>query len=116
MSEIAVVVVNWNGGGVAVESVASIAAQDAAPDVWLVDNGSTDGSLAAIESACPSVKVIRNGRNLGYAAAVNQGLAAAAGARYVLLANNDVVLPDRASTSCCPIGHRPGTRSGCRCR
>ena len=97
MSEIAVVIVNWNGGGLAVDSVASIAAQDARPDVWLVDNGSTDGSLVAIETACPSVKVIRNGRNLGYAAAVNQGLAAAVGARYVLFANNDVVLPDRAS-------------------
>src|SRR5262249_25915453 len=97
MSDIAVVVVNWNGGEIAVESVASIAAQDAGPDVWLVDNGSADGSLAAIERRCPLVHVIRNKGNVGYAAAVNQGLAAAGGAQYVLLANNDVALPDRGS-------------------
>lgn len=97
MSEVAVIVVNWNGGEMAVEAVRSLAAQDAAPDVWVVDNASTDGSLAAIASACPAAKIIRNSRNVGYAAAVNQGLAAAAGARYVVLANNDIRVPDPAS-------------------
>lgn len=94
---VAVIVANDNGGRLAVESIGSLAAQTAAAEIWMVDNGSIDGSNAAIAAAYPRVRIIQNDRNLGYAAAVNQGLAAAGSARYILLANNDIILRDRES-------------------
>ncbi|WP_270937360.1 glycosyltransferase family 2 protein [Falsiroseomonas oryzae] len=58
-----------------------------------VDNASRDEGAAILEAAGdPRVTVLRNGRNLGFAAAVNQGLRHAAAARdgdVFLLLNND---------------------------
>lgn len=58
-------------------------------DRIVVDNGSSDGSLEALQSADPSLRVIRNQKNLGFAAAANQAVEAAKG-RWLLLANLDV--------------------------
>jgi len=63
----------------------------------LVDNGSNDGTLAAVAERFPEVKCIANPRNLGFAAGCNVGLrhALAQGADCVFIANNDtVVAPD----------------------
>jgi len=94
MADFVVIMLNWNGGRLAVESVASFVAQTPGPEVWVIDNGSTDGSCDAIAAACPQVHLVRNDRNRGYAPAVNQGLATAGPSRYVVLANNDVILPE----------------------
>ena len=97
MNDFAVIVPNWNGGRLAVESVASLVAQTVEPEVWVIDNGSSDGSCDAIAAACPQAHLVRNDRNRGYAPAVNQGLAAAGPSRYIVLANNDVILRERDS-------------------
>ena len=97
MNEFAVVILNWNGGRLAVDSVASFVAQTVEPEVWVIDNGSTDGSCEAIAVACPQAHLIRNECNRGYAPAVNQGLIAAGPSRYIVLANNDVILPEHDS-------------------
>ena len=94
MNDFAVIVPNWNGGRLAVESIASLVAQTVEPEVWVIDNGSSDGSCDAIAAACPQAHLVRNDRNRGYAPAVNQGLATAGPSRYVVLANNDVILPE----------------------
>ena len=91
------VVVNWNGGELAVQSIRSLVEQSHPVHVWLVDNGSVDGSADAIASAFPGVEIIRNAGNLGFAAANNQALARAGNAHIVLLVNNDAILPDRES-------------------
>src|SRR5436190_121357 len=44
-------------------------------EVLVVDNGSTDGSATQAEARC-GVRVLRLGANLGFAAAVNRGIAA----------------------------------------
>ncbi|MBN2564017.1 MAG: glycosyltransferase family 2 protein [Phycisphaerae bacterium] len=65
--------------------------------VWLVDNGSSDGSPEWVEEHCPRVRVIRNGANLGWSGGNNVGVRAALeeGADYIWLLNNDVELePD----------------------
>jgi len=97
MADVAAIMANWNGGQLALGTIASLVTQTVEPDIWMIDNGSSDGSCEAIASAYPQVKIIRNECNLGYAAAVNQGLAASGAPRYVLLVNNDIILPDRAS-------------------
>lgn len=65
--------------------------------VLLVDNGSSDGTLAAVAARFPEVECIANPHNLGFAAGCNVGLryALAQGADFVFIANNDtVVAPD----------------------
>lgn len=59
-------------------------------ELVFVDNGSTDGTLEYLRSIDGAV-VIDNDRNLGFGGGCNQGIAAATGAR-VLLLNNDVVV------------------------
>lgn len=64
-------------------------------EIIVVDNASTDGTpdhLRALARDHPEVSVILNQHNRGFAAANNQGLAVARGARLVLL-NNDTIAP-----------------------
>lgn len=61
-------------------------------NVVIVDNGSSDGSVTAVQAAYPDVRVIANASNPGYGAALNQGVAATR-APYLLLANADVECP-----------------------
>ena len=63
-------------------------------EVIAVDNGSTDGSVDYLQALAASdhrVRVLANPSNLGFAAAVNAGLAEARGDVLVVL-NNDVLL------------------------
>jgi GT2 family glycosyltransferase len=95
---IAVIVVNWNRQADTLRCLASlVAAGQPQADVFLVDNASTDGTVAAARAAFPGVRVIENERNLGFAAGNNVAiqLALAEDYPYVLLLNNDaVVAPD----------------------
>ncbi|AGY59715.1 glycosyltransferase family 2 protein [Gloeobacter kilaueensis] len=98
---VTVVVLNWNGGRDTLACLASLAQQDyAATSVLVIDNGSTDGSVAEIARHFPAVQIVENGQNLGYARGNNTGIVFAlmAGADYILLLNNDtVVAPDCVS-------------------
>jgi GT2 family glycosyltransferase len=81
------VVLNWNGGP---DTLAALASLEGVETIC-VDNGSTDGSDAAVEERFPQVELIRTGANLGFAGGNNVGLRRAyeRGAEWVLLINND---------------------------
>lgn len=64
---------------------------EAPGQVVVVDNGSSDGSAAAVRERFPGVEVIARRDNPGYGAAANQGIAACR-APFVLLLNSDVLL------------------------
>ncbi|MBE0428405.1 MAG: glycosyltransferase family 2 protein [Thermoleophilia bacterium] len=59
--------------------------------VMVVDNASTDGSVALIKKEFPQVEIIQNRRNTGFAGGCNSGLKRAleGTARYFVLVNND---------------------------
>ena len=89
---VSVVILNWNGEPYVLRCLESVVASDYSPlSVIVVDNGSTDGSVAAIQSGYPDVTLLSVPGNLGYAGGNNLGLreAACSGAEYVLLLNND---------------------------
>jgi GT2 family glycosyltransferase len=69
-------------------------ATQAAHEIVVVDNGSTDGGLETIRR-WPAVHVIENGANLGFARACNIGIRATHG-ETVLLLNSDTIVPPGA--------------------
>ena len=87
----AAVVVNFETGPLLVTCLRSVLADTSAGEAELVvvDNGSRDGSVAALARELPSVRVLETGRNLGYAGAVNRGVAATR-APVVAVLNSDV--------------------------
>ncbi|HUY08204.1 MAG TPA: glycosyltransferase family 2 protein [Candidatus Dormibacteraeota bacterium] len=88
---VAVVAVNWNGLRDCEAMLASLRSQTLAPsEMVVVDNDSKDGSREWFQ-AQPEIQLLVNSRNLGFAAAVNQGLRATSAA-WVLLCNLDVEL------------------------
>lgn len=89
---VAVVILNWNGLADTLECLRSVSALAwDRLDVIVVDNGSTDESVAAIRRQFPSVELIETGQNLGYAEGNNVGIrrAVAGGADFALILNND---------------------------
>ena len=89
---VAVLIVNWNGGGLLSQCLESLAHQRRPPDhVIVVDNASTDDSLARAEERLRKVELIRLDENVGFARANN--LAARAARRFdtIALLNPDAV-------------------------
>ena len=92
VAEIAILTVTTNGAAHlpayldALERVTAPAWQ-----LWLVDNGSVDGSAACVRARFPGATVIENDRNLGFTGACNRALREilATDARYVLFLNDD---------------------------
>lgn len=95
------VVLNWNGWEDTVRCVGSLLDGDYDnQEVVIVDNQSTNDSVARLREAYPHLKLIVSTRNLGFGGGCNLGIAAAleAGADLVWLINNDaVVAPDALS-------------------
>jgi GT2 family glycosyltransferase len=86
---VAVVIPSWNSVQLLPRCLDSIAAQSAEVELLVVDNGSTDGSLALLEER--GVEHVALPRNTGFAAAVNLGVSRVQSAA-VLVLNADAVL------------------------
>ena len=81
-----VVIVNWNAGPALLDCLASVPAGGAGVlETIVVDNASSDGSLAAARERHPGVRVVETGANLGFAAGANRGAAVARGDALVFL-------------------------------
>jgi N-acetylglucosaminyl-diphospho-decaprenol L-rhamnosyltransferase len=90
---VAVAVVSWNTRELLIACLRSMRADADAGrlEVWVVDNGSSDGSVAAVREGFPWVRLDVPGRNLGFGAAVNR-VAAATASPWVAPANADIEL------------------------
>ena len=71
------------------------ATSDVPVEVVVVDNGSNDGSAAAVTAEFPKATVLLEQKNLGYGRAANIGLERCQG-RFVLLLNADVTVDPQA--------------------
>ena len=89
MPEIAVVVVNWNGAHLLPTCLASLRGQTWRDfETILVDNGSSDDSLALLARDFPEVRVIALDDNLGLAGGTNVGIKAS-DSPIIATLNND---------------------------
>jgi GT2 family glycosyltransferase len=105
------VVLNYNGRDLTLQTLASLSAGDyPALDLLVVDNGSTDGSDAAVAAAFPSVRRLRTERNLGISGGLNLGLRVglAEGYDFLVAMNNDLeIAPDLVSELVAAAGREP---------
>ncbi|HEY2435630.1 MAG TPA: glycosyltransferase family 2 protein [Solirubrobacteraceae bacterium] len=89
------IVLSWNGREDTLRCLDSLSRVERSDlRIVCVDNGSEDGSAAAVRERFPEVTLIEAGHNLGYAGGNNLGLVHALrnGARWVMLVNNDAIV------------------------
>lgn len=111
MTTVAIILVNWNGKNDTFACLASLrqvkssreagsssAGQKSKVKCIVVDNGSTDDSVATIKRNFPDVEVIETGSNLGFVGGNNVGIQRALEDRFdfVWLLNNDTVVDKNA--------------------
>jgi GT2 family glycosyltransferase len=96
--KVTIIVLNWNGARHTLSCLYSLAKTTYSNySVMVIDNGSSDDSVASIRSAFPELQLLETGQNLGYAGGNNVGIreALTQGAEYVWILNNDTVVDPR---------------------
>ncbi|MCA9934860.1 MAG: glycosyltransferase family 2 protein, partial [Anaerolineales bacterium] len=91
MLDLSIIIVSYNTQQLLDDCLVSLQQAMAPPgglEIIVVDNASTDGSVALVEQKYPDVHVIANAENRGFSAANNQGAAVSNG-RYLLFLNSD---------------------------
>lgn len=94
MIRLAIVIVAWNARTDLERCLRSLhAAPPSVPhEVFVVDNGSTDGAPEMVAARFPGARLMRSDENLGFARANNLAIRASTG-EFVLLLNPDTVAP-----------------------
>ena len=94
LCRVAVAILNWNGLVHLQRFLPSVVAHTRGEDrVFVIDNGSDDGSLDMVRSVFPSVHIVQLDVNHGFAGGYNRGLDALLSdwdAEWLLLLNSDV--------------------------
>lgn len=92
---ISVVIPNYNGKSLLADVLPSVvtalASLNSSSEIIVVDDNSTDDSIAFIKATFPEIIVLKNKINLGFSGTMNKGIYAA-GMDLVLILNNDVKL------------------------
>jgi GT2 family glycosyltransferase len=93
LPDVSIVIVSWNTRDLLSDCLQSLRAEaGVSTEVFVVDNGSQDGSASMVAAEFPGVRLIQNQENRGFARAANQGLTFAHG-RYRMLLNSDTRVP-----------------------
>ena len=126
-----VITVNFNAGEHLVAGARAVLASTVPAELLVVDNGSTDGSLAALREAVghdPRVRILENRANAGFAKANNQALEEANG-EWLLFLNPDCLIrpdtiarmrqalakhPDAGMAGCLILNPDGTEQAGCR--
>jgi N-acetylglucosaminyl-diphospho-decaprenol L-rhamnosyltransferase len=94
-TRVSIIILNWNGRDLLERGLPSaLAAIRAGDEVMVVDNGSTDGSVAFVRENFPAVRLVELPRNLYFSGGNNVGVRAAINDIIVLLNSDMVVEPD----------------------
>ena len=91
---VAILILNYNGLRWLGRCLSSVVRTNyPSHEIYLVDNGSQDESVAHVKKDFPAVKIIHNSRNLGWPAAYNRAIEQVT-ADYIVLLNNDTDVLD----------------------
>jgi GT2 family glycosyltransferase len=89
LKKIAVVILNWNGAKLLEQFLPSVIAYSNEANIYVVDNASTDNSIAVIKTKFPTVTIIKNEGNFGFAKGYNDALQHIKEPYYALV-NSDI--------------------------
>jgi hypothetical protein len=92
---VTIIVLNWNGCDDTLRCLSSLTQLDySSYSIMVVDNCSTDNSVAAIRAAYPQIEVVTTDDNLGYVGGNNLGMEIALkrGTDLIFLLNNDTLI------------------------
>jgi nucleoside-diphosphate-sugar epimerase/GT2 family glycosyltransferase len=117
---VSVICVNYNGGPYLLDTIRAALTSTVPIELFLVDNGSRDGSVDSVREAFagePRLRIVENGENLGFAKANNIALERTRAA-FVLLLNPDcIVEPDTLERMVAAMRSDPGAgMAGCLIR
>jgi len=95
MIDLSIIIVNYNVKEFLLNLLASLekASSSVTTEIIMIDNNSTDDSIAIVKEKYPSVITIENKINVGFGKANNQGLEIAKG-QYILLINPDTLVKE----------------------
>lgn len=88
-SEVAVVILNWNGKAFLEQFLPSVIAYSGDAKIIVADNASTDDSVSFVNERYPTIEIIQNSENGGFAKGYNEALQHVDKPYYVLL-NSDI--------------------------
>lgn len=94
LARLRVFVPTVNGGSMLIETLRTLAEQTVQADCVLLDNGSTDESVAHVERELPEIRVVKLEANLGFGPALNEGVRRHP-ASLLVFANDDVLYEPR---------------------
>lgn len=97
MAAVSVVIVNYNAGSLLAETVASVVRSTVPVEIFVSDNGSTDGSVDLLRQAMGEVAklhIVENGANLGFAGGNNAVLPKTCGDWLLFLNPDCLIQPD----------------------
>ncbi|MCU0323238.1 MAG: glycosyltransferase family 2 protein [Chitinophagaceae bacterium] len=99
--KLSVIIVNYNVKYFLEQCLHSVvkAVQRIDAEIFVVDNCSTDGSIAYLQPQFATVQFIANTENVGFGKANNQALAIAKG-DYILFLNPDTIVPEDCFEKC----------------
>lgn len=88
-----VIIINYNTRQLTCDCIESLLKNDiSSSNIIVVDNNSSDDSVAYISEHYKGVKVICNDRNFGYAKAINIGVSNS-NANHYIISNSDIIYP-----------------------
>ncbi len=106
---VSVIIPTYNRVALVQEAVASVLAQTWQDfEVLVVDDGSTDHTVAALAPFAGQVRVVRRPSRGGVSAARNRGIAAARGQWLAFLDSDDLWLPEKLSRQWAFLEAQPG--------
>jgi hypothetical protein len=93
--DVSVIIVNYNVKSFAEQCLHSVNAAigNLSVEVFLIDNGSTDGSVEFLKTRFPTFEIIDNRENIGFGRANNIGLKRSQG-KYLLILNPDTLIAE----------------------